>query len=145
MNRLEIANSYHDKGYNCCQSVLAAFSDKLDIPQDTLLRLGAGFGSGAGTGELCGALTGGVMALDLIAGGDMSDAQGSKRRAMARSKALQQRFFQRFGALRCHDLLRNEKEEPSDAVKAMGVTNHCAIMIASAVEIVEQILEEESA
>lgn len=143
MNRLEIANNYHDKGYNCCQSVLAAFSDKLEIPEDTALRLGAGFGSGAGTGELCGALTGGIMALDLIAGGDMGDAQGSKRRAMARSKALQQRFFDRFGALRCRELLRNEKEEPSDAVKALGVTNHCAVMIASAVEIVEELLQEE--
>ena len=143
MNRLEIANNYHDKGYNCCQSVLAAFSDKLEIPEDTALRLGAGFGSGAGTGELCGALTGGIMALDLIAGGDMGDAQGSKRRAMARSKVLQQRFFDRFGALRCRELLRNEKEEPSDAVKALGVTNHCAVMIASAVEIVEELLQEE--
>lgn len=143
MNRLEIANNYHDKGYNCCQSVLAAFSDKLEISEDTALRLGAGFGSGAGTGELCGALTGGIMALDLIAGGDMGDAQGSKRRAMARSKALQQRFFDRFGALRCRELLRNEKEEPSDAVKALGVTNHCAVMIASAVEIVEELLQEE--
>lgn len=143
MNRLEIANQYHDRGYNCCQSVLAGFLDKLGLPEETVLRLGAGFGSGAGTGELCGALTGGIMVLDLTAAGDVSDPVGSKRRAVARSKRLQQRFAERFGALRCRELLRNEKEEPSDAVKRMGITNHCAIMIASAVELTEELLREE--
>ena len=146
MNRIEIANNYHNKGYNCCQSVLGAFADKLDIPEEAAMRLGAGFGSGAGTGELCGAITGAVMALDLIAGGDATgDPAGAKRRAAAASRELQKRFSEQFGALRCRDLLRNEKEDPSDAVKALGITNHCAVMIASAVEIVEQILEEESA
>lgn len=144
MNRMKIATSYHDKGYNCCQSVLAAFSDKYEVPEETALRIGAGFGGGAGTGELCGAITGGIMALDLIAGGDVtSDPAGGKRRAVARSKALQQRFAEQFGALRCRELLRNEKEEPSDAVKALGITNHCSVMIASAVEAVEDILNEE--
>jgi len=143
MNRLEIANSYHDKGFNCCQSVLAAFADRFDIPAETALRIGAGFGSGAGTGELCGAITGAVMALDLIAGGDMSDPVGSKRRAAARSRELQKRFFERFGALRCRELLKNEKEQASDAVRKLGLRNHCAVMIASAVEIVENMLREE--
>lgn len=146
MNRMETAIAYHDKGYNCCQSVLAAFADRLGIPEETALRVAAGFGSGAGTGELCGAITGGVMALDLIAGGDVTgDPKGSKRLAVSRAKALQQRFSEQFGALRCAELLRNEKEEPSDAVRALGVTNHCAVMIASAAELVEKLLKEEEA
>ena len=119
MNRIEIANNYHKQGYNCCQSVLGAFADRLDIPEDTAMRLGAGFGSGAGTGELCGAITGAVMALDLIAGGDAtSDPAGAKRRAAGRSRALQQ-------------------------LKALGIGDHCGVMIASAVEIAEEMLQEE--
>ena len=141
MNRMELANACHEQGYNCCQSVLAAFADRFDIPKETALRLGAGFGGGAGTGELCGAITGGVMALDLLA--DMGDPAQAKRRAVARSKELQKRFAERFGALRCRELLRNEKEEPSDAVRALGIANHCGVMIASAVELVEQIMNEE--
>lgn len=145
MNRLQTANAYHEKGYNCCQSVVAAFSDLFDISEEAALRLGAGFGGGAGTGELCGAITGAILALDLIAGGDVtSDPAGAKRRAAARSKELQARFSEQFGALRCKELLRNEKEEPSEAVKALGITNHCGVMIASAVEIVENILSEEA-
>ena len=144
MNRMETAIAYHDQGYNCCQSVMAAFMDRFDIPADAALRIGAGFGSGTGTGELCGAITGALMTLDLIAsGGVTSDPVGAKRKASARSRELQKRFSEQFGAVRCRELLRNEKEEPSDAVKALGITHHCAVMIASAVEIVEHLLEEE--
>ncbi len=144
MNRMEIANSYHEKGYNCCQSTLAAFADRLGIPEETALRLGAGFGGGAGTGELCGAITGAILALDLIAGGDVtSEPAVAKRLAGTRAREMQKRFAGQFGALRCHDLLRNEQEEASDAVRALGITNHCGVMIASAVEIVEEILNEE--
>ncbi len=144
MNRMEQATAYHEKGYNCCQSTLAAFSDRLGIPEETALRLGAGFGSGAGTGELCGAITGVIMALDLIAGGDVtSDPVAAKRRAVGRAKELQKRFSGQFGALRCRELLRAEKEEPSEAVKSLGITNHCGVMIASAVELAEELLNEE--
>jgi len=146
MNRMEKANSYHEKGFNCCQCVLAAFSDRFDIPEETALRIGAGFGSGAGTGELCGAVTGAVMSLDMILGGDVtSEPVSAKRKAVGRAKELQKRFTEQFGALRCRELLKNEKEEPSEAVRALGITNHCGVMIASAVELVEQLLKEEEA
>lgn len=143
MTVIEKANSYHEKGYNCCQSVLGAFADRFDIPEETALRLGAGFGSGAGTGELCGAITGAILALDLIAGGDMNQPLASKRAAAAKARAVQQRFVERFGAVRCRDLLKNEKEEASEAVRALGVTNHCGVMIATAAELVEEMLKEE--
>ena len=143
MNRIEIANNSHEKGYNCCQSVLSAFTDRFDIPAEAVLRAGAGFGSGAGTGELCGAITGAIMALDLIHGGDMNDPVPAKRRAGANARAVQERFVEQFGAVRCRELLKNEKEKASDAVRALGVTNHCGVMIATAVEIVEEMLKEE--
>lgn len=145
MNRMEIANASHKKGYNCCQSVLSAFGDKLGLPEETYLSLGAGFGSGAGTGELCGAMTGAIMALDLMLPADPGDPAGSKRRAAARAKLLQQRFSERFDALRCRELLQNKKETRSPAVEALGITGHCSIMVATAVELVEEILEEEGA
>ena len=31
MNRFERADAYHKKGFNCCQSVVAAFSDLLEM------------------------------------------------------------------------------------------------------------------
>ena len=60
MDRCEQAVGYHKKGFNCCQSVLAAFQDVIGLTETQCLTLGGGFGAGAGTGELFGAVTGAV-------------------------------------------------------------------------------------
>ena len=70
MDRCEQAVGYHKKGFNCCQSVLAAFQDVIGLTETQCLTLGGGFGAGAGTGELCGAVTGAVMVLDLLTPAD---------------------------------------------------------------------------
>ena len=145
MERAKRAIACHEKGYNCCQSVLAAFSDRIALPEDVYLRLGSGFGSGAGTGELCGALSGAIMALDLILPADLSDPVGSKKAAAARSRRLQERFTQIFGALRCRELLHGQELRlPESALASqLQVSGHCAAMIVTAVELTEAILQEE--
>ena len=144
MNRYEQAAAYHDRGFNCCQSVLAAYQDKIGLTEEQCLTLGSGFGRGAGTGELCGAVIGGVMVLDLLVPADPSDVVGSKKAAMARARDLQTRFRERFGALRCQELLPKPftPEQLTDTVKAMNLTNHCSILIVTVVEILEEMLAE---
>ena len=61
MTRKEIALLNHKKGYNCAQSVVCAFCDKLDIKEDDLFRLSEAFGFGMGHGNVCGAVTAMVM------------------------------------------------------------------------------------
>lgn len=145
MDRYQIAVETHEKGFNCCQSVLAAFADRLGVDEQTYRKLGSGFGSGAGTGELCGAITGAIMALDLILPADFSDPVSAKKKAVLRAKLLQQSFEERFGHLRCRELLadRRGEEAVSPAVKELNLTNHCSVMIATAVELAEEILREE--
>ena len=66
---------------------------------------------------------------------------------MGLSKEFQKRFSERLGYLRCAELLP-EKYQPDDATpaaKRMKLTNHCAIMIVTAVEIVEEMLGERKA
>lgn len=140
MDRCEQAVGYHKKGFNCCQSVLAAFQDVIGLTETQCLTLGGGFGAGAGTGELCGAVTGAVMVLDLLTPADPADVVGSKKKAMAQAKELQKRF----DALRCAELLQKKftPDDTTPAAKALGLTGHCDIMIATAVEIVEQMLAE---
>ena len=144
MNRMETANACHQRGFNCCQSVLAAFSDLTGLSETESFSIGGGFGSGAGTGELCGAVSGAVMALGLLTPADSADPVGSKKRTMALSKELQKRFQARFGALRCQDLLRRKfvPDDSTPAAKSLGLTNHCSIMIVTAVELVEELLKE---
>ena len=145
MDRCKLANEYHDKGFNCSQSVVAAFADLTGLSLQESCNISGGFGAGAGTGELCGAVTGAIMTLGLMTPVDMDDPVGSKKRTVALSKELQKRFMERFGALRCQDLLKNKNEtDPvkTPAAHALGITAHCSIMIVTAVEIVEEMLRE---
>ena len=144
MERVELAHEYHKNGYNCCQSVLAAFSDITGLSEQASMDIGGGFGGGAGTGELCGALSGAIMTLGLMTPVDENDPVGSKKRTVALSREVQKRFSEKFGALRCQDLLRN-KSGASDATPAaqrLGLTGHCDVMVVTAVEIVEELLAE---
>ena len=82
---------------NCCQAVVRAFADTLDMPEDKLMQLAAGFGSGMGTMEgTCGALVGAVMVSSLVS------PDGA---AMKNSRAIMPRFKELCGgATICRDL-----------------------------------------
>lgn len=144
MNHLEKAIDYHKKGFNCSQSVLAAFSDITGLSEQESFSIGGGFGGGAGTGELCGAISGAIMTLGLLTPVDPADPVGSKKKTTMLAKELQKRFSEKFSALRCRELLQNKAvpENATPAIKAMGLTGHCDIMIAAAAEIVEEMLAE---
>lgn len=145
MDRCKLAHEYHRKGFNCSQSVLAVFSDLTGLSQQESFNIAGGFGGGAATGELCGAISGAIMTLGLVTPVDEKDPVGSKKRTTMLSKEFQKRFSERFGHLRCQDLLKNKAqptEETAPAAMRLGVTGHCDIMIVTAVEIVEQMLSE---
>ena len=144
MNRFEKAFALHEQGYNCAQAVIGAYADVIGIGEQEAFSIGAGFGGGAGTGELCGAISGALMVLGLLTPVDAADPVGSKKRTTALSKEFQKRFQEKFGALRCHDLLAKglPAEQIPAGAKALGLTRHCDIMIATATEIVEEMLNE---
>ena len=144
MKRYEVANAYHEEGFNCCQSVVAAFSDRTGLSEQDGFNVGGGFGAGAQTGELCGAVTGAVMTLGLLHPVDPTDPVGSKKRTGALGKEFQSRFKERFEHLRCEDLIRG-KYVPDDATPAareMGLTGCCPILIVTAVELLEEMIRE---
>ena len=92
MNRFEQAAAYHHRGFNCCQAVLATYSDLTGLSEQASFDLGGGFGAGAQTGELCGAITGAVLTLGLLTPVDPEDPVGSKRRTGKLAKEFQKRF-----------------------------------------------------
>lgn len=144
MNRFEMAFALHEEGYNCAQAVIGAYVDRIGISEQEAYSIGAGFGGGAGTGELCGAVSGAVMVLGMMTPVDMNDPVGSKKRTTALSKEFQKRFAEKFRHLRCHDLLRDptQTSDATPAAQAMGITHHCRLMIVTAVEILEELLSE---
>ena len=98
MDRREQAVEYKHQGRNCCQAVLLAFADAVDLDKDTLAKLGAGFGIGMGRMEgTCGALVAAEMLLGL--------ARYEGRPVIRDAGVLHERFLELCGgATLCRDL-----------------------------------------
>ena len=79
MDRKELAVYYKHNGYNCSQAVLMAYKDILNLDEDTLKKLGSGFGVGMGNMEAtCGALLGANMVLGLLNDGSLLTMKKSR-------------------------------------------------------------------
>ena len=112
--------------YNCAQSVLLPFAEVYGMSEEDVMRIAVHFGGGMKMGSVCGAVTGGLMALGL-AGLDSAKA--------ANDFVLKIRS-KHDGMLDCKDLLRVNAQKGGDK-KA-----HCDDMVYEAVEAVYEILKE---
>lgn len=146
MTRCELANTYHHSGYNCAQSVLAAFEDLTHISKIQAAAIAGGFGGGMGGSgkEVCGAISGGVMALSLMSPFLNPSDKAEKRKMYAIIRDFRKRFHALFSYTICGDLLRNkvsDGDKPS-ADTELGLTDHCDIMVVTAVALIEEMLQE---
>lgn len=100
---------YFRNGLYCSEAVLRAFNEayNLGLP-DNYYKITTGFGSGLGeSGCTCGAVTGGVMVLGLIAG--RNKAYESERMVYLAVNELHKRFRENSKALCCRILTKNVK------------------------------------
>ncbi len=105
MNKREIANTLHEKGYNCAQSVVCAFSEELDVDKALLFRLTEGLGLGMGcTNGVCGALSAAVSAAGLKSSTAQLDMPSSKASTYAVASAFTEEFEERAGSIICKEL-----------------------------------------
>ena len=111
--RIEKSVALFKEGFNCSQSVVAAFADKYGFTQEQALKMSASFGGGIGRmRETCGAACG----LFMLAGLETGCTEGANHEGKAANYALVQElakvFIERNGALKCADLLGLSKTEP---------------------------------
>lgn len=111
--RIEKAVSLFKEGYNCSQSVVAAFADMYGFTTEQSLKMASAFGGGIGRmRETCGAACGMFM----LAGLEKGATDGTDRESKAATYALVQELAAKFkeenGALRCADLLGLSQKEP---------------------------------
>lgn len=104
--RIALAVDYFRRGFNCSQSVCAAFADLYGYTEEQALRMAASFGGGIGRmRETCGAACG----MFLLAGLDCGATRGEDREGKAHNYAVVQQlartFRQRNGSLICAELL----------------------------------------
>lgn len=105
-------------------------------------RIATPFGAGMGhRGEVCGAVTGSLMALGLVQGRDVGDDPAVKERAREMSADLMARFETRAGGLRCIDLIELDLTQPhgSEIYAARGLQAQCTEYVVAAIEILEEL------
>jgi len=106
MNKDEMAVQKMVEGYNCAQSVLFACGDDLGIDVQALVKVASGFGAGMGRkGEVCGALTGGIIALGDRYGRGQGDDRSATEATYSKTVELMDRFEAAHGTILCRELL----------------------------------------
>jgi len=143
-SKSDIAKAAFDQGFNCSQSILAAYAEELGLNREDALRVAAPFGGGIGrTGATCGVVTGALMALGLKYGMTQADAQ-AKERMYALAQEFMRRFEQQYGVLTCKGLLGLDLSTPEGRQLARERNTHqtvCSGLFVSATEILDEMLD----
>ncbi len=148
MTRVEAAEHLFNEGYNCSQSVFAAFSDYYGIDRDTALKLSASFGGGVGRmREVCGAVSGMCMIAGLETGSVKQMDDEGKKYNYEVVQHLSEEFKKLSGSIICRELLGLDNNTPQTATpeprtKKYYNTRPCAQLVKDAAEIIERVLYE---
>ena len=109
----------HAEGYNCAQSVLLSFCDECGISKEEASRMSCCFSAGMRSGELCGTLVGGSMAIGICLGNEDASDIATRDAAYRIIEQLGAEFKERFGTLRCGELLKQNPVETHDEQRAI--------------------------
>ncbi len=124
MDKKEQAIELKHNRHNCAQAVLCAYSEELQMPAETLKKIGAAFGGGMGCMEGdCGALCGAQAVLGL-----MKADQGPLGKDAA---ALYKAFVEKCGSAICKEI---------KGVQSGKVLCSCDDCVRNAVEVLEGLL-----
>ena len=139
--RIARAKELFKSGFNCSQSVVAAFADLYGLTEEQALKVSASFGGGIGRmRETCGAACGIFLLAGLKYGSTdpkNADAKGENYRIV---QELAEDFKKANGFLKCRDLLgldKNLKETPQPEARtaAYYAKRPCVEIVASAARI----------
>ena len=115
----DAAYAWFLKGYNCSQSVVAAFAPQLGLTEETALRLSAGFGAGIGRmREVCGAFCGVVTVLSMVYADPADPKDKSRMYALVQQTAEQYRSRNGGGSIICRELLAKAGAAPAGGTAA---------------------------
>ncbi len=115
----DAAYAWFLQGYNCSQSVVAAFAPQLGLTEETALRLSAGFGAGIGRmREVCGAFCGVVTVLSMVYADPADPKDKSRMYALVQQAAEQYRACNGGGSIICRELLAKAGAAPAGGTAA---------------------------
>lgn len=135
------------EGYNCSQSVVAAFADMYGFTKEQALHMSASFGGGIGRMRLtCGAVCGMFMLVGL----DTCALEGKDRVAKSKNYAIVQKLAEQFkainGSITCSELLKLRAGTPIVSEAEQRTPEYyakrpCARMVETAARLFAEYLE----
>ena len=135
--RIQRAVELFKEGYNCSQSVCAAFADIYGYTEEDAFRMSASFGGGIGRMQMtCGAACGMFVLAGLATGSVNGKDKAGKEANYKVVQQLADEFVRRNGALTCSDLLALAKKNRDESEnKASSDKKSCAKTVESAARI----------
>ena len=143
--RAEYALSLFKSGYNCAQSVFAAYADLLGMDTETALKMSSAMGGGVGRmREVCGTVSAMAMLAGLKEGNADPENEEAKEHIYALVRRMSALFKEQQGTIICRELLgiegMEESAKPSIRTPEFYASRPCGRIIACAAEIIEDVL-----
>jgi len=92
-------------GFLCSQAVFSTLGEQLGIDRNQAIKLATGLGAGiSGNGDICGAVSGGIMAIGLKHGNDENTDVDSRNKTFYLSQELIEKIKVKHGCYMCRDL-----------------------------------------
>ena len=133
-------------GCNCAQAVLVAFCDVTGLEPDFAKKLSCGFGGGVGRQrEICGAVSGMVMAADLLYGyTDPGEGDCRKKACYELVQELCEKFREETGSIICRELLDNPASDPKPSPRTAQyyAQRPCARFVMTAARILDDYIAD---
>lgn len=100
----DVAVNHFLEGFSCAEAVLMSIASEQGISSPLIPKIATAFGSGLScTNGMCGALSGGILALSLMKGKETNN--DDRRELYGDVQALTELFKKHFHALECTTLL----------------------------------------
>ena len=144
-SRPDYAVKLFKSGFNCAQSVFAAYADLFGLDFETSLKMSGALGGGVGRmREVCGA----VLSMSLVAGLKEGNANPEDEEAKAHIYELVRKmsdmFRERQGSIICREILgiegMEESSRPSIRTPEFYSSRPCAGIIKCAAQIIDEVL-----
>ena len=145
MDRGMYAAELFHKGYNCAQAVFASFGDVTGLDEKTAAKMASSFGGGMGRlREVCGAVSGMLMAVSMLYGYDNPGEHEEKKELYTLVQELAGKFQAEAGSIICRDILKNPDTTPIPELRTEEYYKHrpCISMVVLATQILDQYIKE---
>ena len=140
---VQLSKDYFTSGFGCAESVLKTIAEAKGIKSDLIPRIASGFCGGiARTGGMCGAVTGGIMALNIIYGRD--HAAQSKDLNYQKVQEFVQAFKLRYGSMNCSELTGCDlsTEEGLEQFSLLNRYEKCTELTAEVTSMVLELIDD---